>query len=83
MSQTTTVKQCIFSLKRHNEVKEAVEKIIGDQEKGEVLMQEIRRIMHFDVNTKHYDEKRKKYIYDYRARLKEQKLREADAIKNT
>jgi len=72
------VKNCTFSTKRHDEIQKAIHSKVGDPDLVESIMQDIRRILHFNKNNKQYDERKKQSIYEYRARLKKERLKEIE-----
>lgn len=74
------VKHSTFTLKRHDDIANIINKYIQDDEVLREIMEDIRKVMRFDANTKYYDEQKKKSIYEYRARLKAKKN---DANKTT
>lgn len=82
MEQSPIKKNSPFSSKRYNMIKDMVSQQCSTCTDMSVLeesiMEGIRKIMHFDENTKYYDEKKKKSIYEYRARLKAKKLAECN-----
>jgi len=79
-SKNESAKISRFTKKRHDEIKTLISRICINDDHTESIMSGIREIMNFDVNRKYYDEKKKKEIYAYRAKLKERK--EAEKQKN-
>lgn len=62
-----------FTKKRHDDIKNLISTVCTNDDQTERIMSGIRDIMHFDIDRKYYDEKKKKEIYAYRAKLKERK----------